>query len=93
MVHRTGDAQSAGKGPFHPSHEGKAQAVSDQRNGFGWLWFLYENGFSGFCCDDMGLGKTHQIMALMTGILYRKAKKRANSVFGRVPHGLEPLER
>lgn len=40
-----------------------------QKNGLGWLWFLYENGFSGLLCDDMGLGKTHQVMALMTGIL------------------------
>jgi len=43
-----------------------------QKTGYGWLWFLYENGFSGLLCDDMGLGKTHQIMALMTGILRRK---------------------
>ncbi len=43
-----------------------------QKAGYGWLWFLYENGFSGLLCDDMGLGKTHQIMALMTGILRRK---------------------
>ncbi len=42
-----------------------------QKNGYGWLWFLYENGFSGLLCDDMGLGKTHQIMALMTGIVHR----------------------
>jgi len=42
-----------------------------QKNGYGWLWFLYENGFSGLLCDDMGLGKTHQVMALMTGILHR----------------------
>lgn len=40
-----------------------------QRNGYGWLWFLYENHLSGLLCDDMGLGKTHQIMGLMTGIL------------------------
>ena len=46
-----------------------------QKNGFGWLWFVYENGFSALLCDDMGLGKTHQIMALMTGILYRMAKR------------------
>jgi superfamily II DNA or RNA helicase len=43
-----------------------------QKTGYGWLWFLYENGFSGLLCDDMGLGKTHQVMALMTGILRRK---------------------
>jgi SNF2 family DNA or RNA helicase len=42
-----------------------------QKNACGWLWFLYENGFSGLLCDDMGLGKTHQVMALMTGILHR----------------------
>jgi len=36
-----------------------------QKLGVEWLWFLYENGFSGLLCDDMGLGKTHQIMALM----------------------------
>ena len=42
-----------------------------QKNGYGWLWFLYENGFSGLLCDDMGLGKTHQVMALMTGIRHR----------------------
>lgn len=47
-----------------------------QKNGYGWLWFLYENGFSGLLCDDMGLGKTHQMMALMTGILNRLANKR-----------------
>jgi superfamily II DNA or RNA helicase len=42
-----------------------------QKNGYGWLWFLYQNGFSGLLCDDMGLGKTHQVMALMSGILHR----------------------
>lgn len=47
----------------------KGKLRSYQRNGYGWLWFLYQNRFSGLLCDDMGLGKTHQIMALMTGIL------------------------
>ncbi len=42
-----------------------------QKNGYAWLWFLYENGFSGLLCDDMGLGKTHQVMGLMTGILQK----------------------
>ncbi len=46
--------------------KGKLRAY--QKNGYGWLWFLYENGFSGLLCDDMGLGKTHQVMALMTGV-------------------------
>ncbi len=44
-----------------------------QRNGLGWLWFLYENNFSGLLCDDMGLGKTHQVMALMTAILSQES--------------------
>ena len=46
-----------------------------QKNGYGWLWFLYKNGFSGLLCDDMGLGKTHQVMALMTGIVHRTSKR------------------
>jgi len=45
-----------------------------QKNGYGWLWFLYENRLSGLLCDDMGLGKTHQVMALLTGILQRTPK-------------------
>lgn len=52
-----------------------------QKNGYGWLWFLYENGFSGLLCDDMGLGKTHQVMALMTGILKRLANRSDKSRF------------
>jgi SNF2 family DNA or RNA helicase len=52
-----------------------------QKNGYGWLWFLYENGFSGLLCDDMGLGKTHQIMALMTGIIHRMGKTNNNIKF------------
>ncbi len=47
-----------------------------QKNGYGWLWFLHENGFSGLLCDDMGLGKTHQVMALMTAVLRRKVRGR-----------------
>ena len=47
----------------------KGKLRSYQKNGYGWLWFLYQNRFSGLLCDDMGLGKTHQIMGLMTGIL------------------------
>jgi len=52
-----------------------------QKNGYGWLWFLYENGFSGLLCDDMGLGKTHQIMALMTGIFHRLHKSQPKMRF------------
>lgn len=52
-----------------------------QKNGYAWLWFLYQNGFSGLLCDDMGLGKTHQIMALMTGIFYRLRRSRPDMRF------------
>src|SRR5208283_2026179 len=70
-------------------HPGRLPSISEmkgklrpyQRNGYGWLWFLYENGFSGLLCDDMGLGKTHQVMALMTAILRRVEK----------PHGIRFL--
>lgn len=61
--------ESPGRLPSIRAMRGKLRGY--QRNGYGWLWFLYENGFSGLLCDDMGLGKTHQIMALMTGILHR----------------------
>ena len=59
--------------PAISSMKGKLRGY--QKNGFGWLWFLYENGFSGLLCDDMGLGKTHQVMALMTGLYSRLAKR------------------
>lgn len=38
---------------------------SYQYAGVEWLWFLYQNGLSGFLCDEMGLGKTHQALALI----------------------------
>ncbi len=59
----------------------KGKLRSYQRNGFGWLWFLYENGFSGLLCDDMGLGKTHQVMALMTGVYRRSLKEHETTRF------------
>jgi SNF2 family DNA or RNA helicase len=52
-----------------------------QRNGYGWLWFLYENHLSGLLCDDMGLGKTHQVMGLMTGILQNIAEASPDARF------------
>jgi superfamily II DNA or RNA helicase len=58
-----------GRLPSIKAMKGKLRGY--QKNGYGWLWFLYENGFSGLLCDDMGLGKTHQVMALMSGILHR----------------------
>ncbi len=65
--------------PSTQKMKGKLRAY--QRNGYGWLWFLYENSFSGLLCDDMGLGKTHQVMALMTGILHRLENRPAKIRF------------
>ncbi len=59
----------------------KGRLRSYQKNGYGWLWFLYENGFSGLLCDDMGLGKTHQVMALMTGIHNRCSRANVSTRF------------
>ncbi|MFZ5517119.1 MAG: SNF2-related protein [Candidatus Zhuqueibacterota bacterium] len=39
-----------------------------QKNGYEWLWFLYENRLAGLLCDDMGLGKTYQSLALIDGV-------------------------
>ncbi len=36
-----------------------------QREGFGWLAFLWEHGLGGILADDMGLGKTLQALALL----------------------------
>jgi len=46
----------------------KYQLRDYQKNGYEWLWFLYENNLSGLLCDDMGLGKTYQSLALIDGI-------------------------
>ncbi|MCL5125670.1 MAG: DEAD/DEAH box helicase [Deltaproteobacteria bacterium] len=59
----------------------KGKLRSYQKNGYGWLWFLYQNKFSGLLCDDMGLGKTHQIMGLMTGIINKFQGKLENLSF------------
>lgn len=37
-----------------------------QQAGLNWLWFLYQNGFSGLLADDMGLGKTVQTLAFLS---------------------------
>jgi superfamily II DNA or RNA helicase len=39
-----------------------------QEEGVKWLWWLYQNGFSGLLADEMGLGKTHQAMGLISTI-------------------------
>jgi SNF2 family DNA or RNA helicase len=65
--------KTPGRVPSIKAMKGKLREY--QRNGLGWLWFLYENGFSGLLCDDMGLGKTHQVMALMTAIKRKLANE------------------
>lgn len=37
-----------------------------QLEGLSWLYFLYQNKFSGFLADDMGLGKTIQTLAFLS---------------------------
>jgi superfamily II DNA or RNA helicase len=39
-----------------------------QREGYGWLAFLYEHRFGACLADDMGLGKTIQAIALIAGL-------------------------
>jgi superfamily II DNA or RNA helicase len=52
-----------------PSIETMTSSLREyQKNGVGWLWFLFENHLGGLLCDDMGLGKTHQVMALMVAL-------------------------
>ena len=70
-----GLANLRGPGRLPSISEMKGKLRPYQRNGYGWLWFLYENGFSGLLCDDMGLGKTHQVMALMSAILRQPADR------------------
>jgi superfamily II DNA or RNA helicase len=36
-----------------------------QKQGFNWLWFLYNYGLNGILADDMGLGKTLQTLVLL----------------------------
>ncbi|HLP59431.1 MAG TPA: SNF2-related protein, partial [Candidatus Deferrimicrobium sp.] len=47
------------------SKEFKGQLRGYQKEGFKWLHFLRDYGFSGCLADDMGLGKTVQTLALL----------------------------
>ncbi len=67
------------RAPSISSMKGKLRSY--QKNGYGWLWFLYQNRFSGLLCDDMGLGKTHQVMGLMTGILAKLSASKDDTRF------------
>ena len=39
-----------------------------QKEGYGWLGFLYDHHFGACLADDMGLGKTIQAICLLTGL-------------------------
>ncbi len=78
-----------------PSLEKAKYTLRDyQKNGFIWLWFLYENGLSGLLCDDMGLGKTYQSVALLDGItmLKQRAKFLVVCPTSVIPHWREKLD-
>lgn len=54
------------KVPQYPvSQHFNGQLREYQQEGFKWLYFLREYGFSGCLADDMGLGKTVQTLALL----------------------------
>ena len=60
-----------------PSLKGRKYQLREyQKNGYEWLWFLYENQLSGLLCDDMGLGKTYQSIALIDGIMMQDHQPR-----------------
>ncbi|MCP5104259.1 MAG: DEAD/DEAH box helicase, partial [bacterium] len=52
-------------GDYRLSSRFNGQLRGYQREGFKWLNFLREYGFSGCLADDMGLGKTVQTLALL----------------------------
>jgi hypothetical protein len=47
-----------------------------QKNGVGWLLYLYDNSFGGLLCDDMGLGKTHQVLGLFVAVREHRGSTR-----------------
>ncbi len=54
--------------PSHPPKVPKALHGTlrpYQKEGYGWLWGLYEKGVGGCLADDMGLGKTVQTIAYL----------------------------
>ena len=68
----------------------KAELRNYQKEGFEWMYHLYENQLGGCLADDMGLGKTLQTLTLLLKIKKEKApivsfhanqQKRAASIF------------
>jgi len=59
--------------PVELPKELKAQLRDYQKEGFSWMFHLYENQLGGCLADDMGLGKTLQALTLLLKI--KKAKQ------------------
>ncbi len=53
----------------------KATLRDYQMAGYNWLYFLYNNNFSGILADDMGLGKTIQTIAFLSKLYEKKDLK------------------
>ena len=51
-----------------PNEDFQGELRPYQQEGLNWLWFLYQNGFSGLLADDMGLGKTVQTLAFLSKV-------------------------
>ena len=52
----------------------KAELRNYQKEGFEWMYHLYENQLGGCLADDMGLGKTLQALALLLKIKKEKSE-------------------
>jgi SNF2 family DNA or RNA helicase len=52
----------------------KAELRNYQKEGFNWMYHLYENQLGGCLADDMGLGKTLQMLTLLLKIKKEKAE-------------------
>ena len=52
----------------------KAELRNYQKDGFTWMYHLYENQLGGCLADDMGLGKTIQALTLLLKIKKEKAQ-------------------
>ncbi len=58
-----------------PGDDLKATLRPYQETGVNWLWFLSNLGLGACLADDMGLGKTVQVLALLTALKKRGARK------------------
>jgi len=60
--------------PIEIPKELKANLRNYQKEGFSWMYHLYENQLGGCLADDMGLGKTLQTLTLLLKIKKAKAQ-------------------